>query len=71
MRGGAFSRRDPDLGRRAGTFGTEAGKVLDEEATYWIFSDMEENSFHWEYVTLNPDGSRNLVCEIFGRRTTE
>ena len=45
-----------------------AGKVLDEEATYWIFSDMTGNSFHWEYVTLNPDGSRNLVCEIFGRR---
>ena len=45
-----------------------AGKVLDEEATFWIFSDITENSFHWEYVTLNPDGSRNLICEIFGRR---
>ena len=46
-----------------------AGKVLDEEATYWIFSDITEDSFHWEYVTLNPDGSRTLVCEIFGKRT--
>ncbi len=45
-----------------------AGRVLDEEATYWIFSDITEDSFHWEYVTMNPDGSRNLICEIFGRR---
>ncbi len=44
------------------------GKVLDEEAAYWIFSDITENSFHWENVTLNPDGSRILVCEIFGKR---
>ena len=44
------------------------GKVLDEDAAYWIFSDITENSFHWEYVTLNPDGSRILVCEIFGKR---
>ncbi|MBR6027580.1 MAG: hypothetical protein IKP40_00710 [Clostridia bacterium] len=45
-----------------------AGKVLDEENTYWVFSDMTGESFHWEYITLNPDGSRTLVCEIFGRR---
>ena len=45
-----------------------AGKVLDEEAAYWIFSDITEDSFHWENVPLNPDGSRNLICEIFGRR---
>lgn len=44
------------------------GKVLDEEATFWIFSDLTGNCFHWEYVTMNPDGSRNLVCEIFGKR---
>lgn len=44
------------------------GKVLDEEATFWIFSDMTGSSFHWEYVMLNPDGSRTLVCEIFGKR---
>ena len=52
--------------RKEGT--SLAGKVLDEEATYWIFSGMTEDSFHWEYVTMGPDGSRNLVCEIFGKR---
>lgn len=44
------------------------GKVLDEEATFWIFSGITENSFHWEYITLDPDGNRTLVCEIFGKR---
>ena len=44
------------------------GKVLDEKATYWIFSDITENGFHWEYVMLNPEGARTLVCEIFGKR---
>ena len=45
-----------------------AGRVLDEEDAFWIFSDITGDSFHWEYVMLNPDGSRTLVCEIFGRR---
>lgn len=45
-----------------------AGRVLDEDATYWIFSDMTENSFHWEYVKDQQDGSRELVCEIRGKR---
>lgn len=43
------------------------GKVLAEENTYWIFSDMTPAGFHWEYVILHNDGSRELVCEIFGK----
>lgn len=45
------------------------GKVLDEENTYWVFSQMTGDSFRWENMTLNPDGSRTLICEIFGKRT--
>lgn len=48
--------------------GRLAGKVLDEEASFWVFSDITGNSFHWEYVTLKPDGTRELVCEIDGKR---
>ncbi|MBP5324128.1 MAG: hypothetical protein J6Y86_01370 [Pseudobutyrivibrio sp.] len=44
------------------------GKVLDEESTYWIFSDITDTGFHWEYVMIDKDGTRNLVCEIFGSR---
>ncbi|MBQ6550444.1 MAG: hypothetical protein IJL78_03460 [Lachnospiraceae bacterium] len=45
-----------------------AGKVLDEKATYWIFSEMTGESFRWEFVTFGEDGSKNLVCEIRGKR---
>ena len=47
------------------------GKVLDEKSTYWIFSDITENSFHWEYIMNKEDGSRELVCEIFGKRISK
>ena len=44
------------------------GKVLDEESTNWIFSDITDTGFHWEYVMIDKDGTRNLVCEIFGKK---
>ncbi len=44
------------------------GKVLDEETTYWIFSDITSDSFRWEYVIFKDDGSRELVCDIKGIR---
>ena len=34
----------------------------------WLFSDITENSFHWEYVMNKQDGTRELVCEIYGKR---
>ena len=48
--------------------GVLAGKVLDEDDTYWIFSDITADGFHWEYVTRGKDGSREPVCEIFGKK---
>ena len=45
-----------------------AGKVLDEENTYWIFSDITDSGFHWEYVMFEKDGTRKLVCEIIGKK---
>ena len=44
------------------------GRVLDEEASYWIFSEITGDSFRWEYTTIQPDGSKVLVCEIVGKR---
>ena len=52
--------------RKEGT--TLAGQLLEDENTFWIFSDITETGFRWEFITLNPDGSRHLVCEIVGRR---
>ena len=45
-----------------------AGEVLDEEGAFWIFSGMEPDRFHWENVLIREDGSKELVCEIFGKR---
>lgn len=47
------------------------GKVLDEKDAYWIFTDIAEESFRWENVILKDDGSRELVCEIFGKRIND
>ena len=44
------------------------GKVLDDEGTYWIFSGLNGESFHWENIFVREDGTRELVCEIFGKR---
>ena len=48
--------------------GRLAGRVLDEENTYWVFSDITEDSFRWEYLILKEDGSKESVCRISGRR---
>ena len=48
--------------------GELSGKVLDEENAYWIFSGITAEHFHWENVILHEDGTRELVCEIFGKR---
>ena len=44
------------------------GKVLDEESTYWVFSNLSDSGFHWEYIMINGDGTQKMVCEIFGKR---
>ena len=44
------------------------GKVLDDEGAYWIFSGLNGESFHWENIFVREDGTRELVCEIFGKR---
>lgn len=44
------------------------GQVLDEENAFWIFSGITPDRFHWENVRIGVDGSRQLVCEIFGKR---
>lgn len=44
------------------------GKVLREENEYWMFSEIKENSFHWENVLIYEDGTKILQCEIFGKR---
>ena len=44
------------------------GQVLDEENAFWVFSDITRDRFHWENILIGEDGTRKLVCEIFGNR---
>ena len=41
---------------------------IDEENAFWVFSDMTPDHFHWENVLIREDGTKELVCEIFGKR---
>ena len=42
--------------------------MLDEENAFWVFSDMTPDQFHWENILVREDGTKELVCEIFGKR---
>ena len=44
------------------------GKVLDEKDAWWIFSDITKDRFRWENVRIREDRTKELVCEIFGKR---
>ena len=48
--------------------GRLVGQVLDEENAFWVFSDMTPDQFHWENILVREDGTKELVCEIFGKR---
>lgn len=48
--------------------GRLVGKLLDAEDTYWIFSDITEDSFRWENAVIKEDGTKDLICVIEGRR---
>lgn len=45
-----------------------AGKVLDEEDAYWVFSEITKDSFRWENMRIRSDGEREMVCVILGKR---
>lgn len=44
------------------------GQVLDEKNAFWVFSDITQDQFHWENMLIREDGTKELVCEIFGKR---
>ena len=44
------------------------GQVLDEKNAFWIFSEITPERFRWENIRIREDGTRELVCEIHGKR---
>lgn len=47
------------------------GEVLDEDHAFWIFSEITSDRFRWENVRFREDGSKELVCEIIGKRIAD
>ena len=45
------------------------GRVLDEKGAFRVFSDISEDRFRWENIKISETGERELVCEIFGKRS--
>ena len=48
--------------------GKLAGTVLDNPAEKWVFSEMTEDSFHWQNVTVLPDGTWKINSDVYARR---
>ncbi len=44
------------------------GQNLNTEGNYWVFSELTGNTFHWENLMLRPDGTKEFICEIFGKK---
>lgn len=44
------------------------GTVLDTPSEKWVFSEMTEDSFHWQNVTVLPDGTWIINSDVYARR---
>lgn len=42
--------------------------VSDSPESKWVFSDITDNTFHWQNVTVLDDGSWRTNCEVFAER---
>jgi len=42
--------------------------MLDEPRSKWIFSEITENTFHWQNLVLFEDGRWKVNCEIYAER---
>ncbi len=44
------------------------GRYSMKKNAFWVFSEMTPDQFHWENIRVRDDGTKELVCEIFGKR---
>ena len=42
--------------------------VLDNRSNKWIFNAINKNDFHWQNVTVEPNGNQIINCEVFAKR---
>lgn len=48
--------------------GKIACTVLDKPENKWVFSEITENTFHWQNVTVLENGEWQTNCEVFADR---
>lgn len=48
--------------------GKLAGTVADNPREKWVFSDITRDTFHWQNVTVQDDGSWKVNSDVYARR---
>lgn len=48
--------------------GKLVGTVLNKPKEKWVFSEISENTFHWQNVTVLSDGTWQINCNIYAKR---
>lgn len=41
---------------------------IDNENRKWIFTKIEDNTFHWQNITIKEDGEWHINAEIYAKR---
>lgn len=41
---------------------------INDERRKWVFTNIEDNRFHWENITVKDDGEWDINAEIFAQR---
>lgn len=44
------------------------GTLNDKNTEKWMFSEITENTFHWQNVTVLENGEYRVNCNIYGKR---
>ena len=51
--------------------GILTGTVLEKPNRKWRFVERNENTFHWQNITIQENGDITVNCEVFGKRKSE
>jgi len=51
--------------------GILTGTVLENPNRKWRFVERNENTFHWQNITIQENGDITVNCEVFGKRKSE
>lgn len=44
------------------------GTVLDAPAQKWVFSDIKDETFHWQNITVGENGEWQINSDVYAKR---